>query len=174
MTTNWSTSAPQWISSIAYGNFYHVPFKLSVQVNCFAINVIQFSENCSSFNDLSQSLQYTLQRAKADHPMVRTFENNSTFLGFYHYYCYYTCGFPRCFSTIRQGSGKCSVRTMPRLNLKAWNLSIFWLKWALKSWKEITYTSSAVRFFPPWYLYVTCWRSGYNHGWFNSLQVIIW
>lgn len=32
--------------------------------------IVAYLENCSSFNELSQSLQYTLQRAKADHPMV--------------------------------------------------------------------------------------------------------
>jgi len=36
------------------------------------------SQNCSSFSDLSQSLQYTLQRAKADHPMV-FFDNPTRF-----------------------------------------------------------------------------------------------
>nr|CAH0112676.1 unnamed protein product [Daphnia galeata] len=36
------------------------------------------SQNCSSFNDLSQSLQYTLQRAKSDHPMV-FFDNPTRF-----------------------------------------------------------------------------------------------
>jgi hypothetical protein len=32
--------------------------------------VLNPTENCSSFSELSQSLQYTLQRAKSDHPMV--------------------------------------------------------------------------------------------------------
>ncbi|KAI9563949.1 hypothetical protein GHT06_007687 [Daphnia sinensis] len=36
------------------------------------------SQNCSSFNDLCQSLQYTLQRAKTDHPMV-FFDNPTKF-----------------------------------------------------------------------------------------------
>jgi len=36
------------------------------------------SQNCSSFNELSQSLQYALQRAKADHPMV-FFDNPTRF-----------------------------------------------------------------------------------------------
>ncbi|XP_046442103.1 protein zwilch homolog [Daphnia pulex] len=36
------------------------------------------SQNCSSFSELSQSLQYTLQRAKSDHPMV-FFDNPTRF-----------------------------------------------------------------------------------------------